>query len=168
MKTQVAIIGAGPSGLLLGQLLLKARQAEGPEILSHGVGLGSWSGGRQDGGQTCGGSVCGNVQGARRPQARAGMRYELGSCAGGALERRTVRVSSGAWAPGERGTERQHSKPPRETYPQARSKIPIDKHGIIPLTLAFDLTLAVRHETHLSALRCPPQAHPWFPCSHGN
>ncbi len=38
MKTQVAIIGAGPSGLLLGQLLFKARQAEGPEVLTHGVG----------------------------------------------------------------------------------------------------------------------------------
>ncbi len=51
-----AFAGFGPQGLdpgvelLLGQLLFKARQAEGPEILSHGVGLGAWSVVGQDGG----------------------------------------------------------------------------------------------------------------------
>src|SRR5690606_659161 len=45
------------------------------------------------------------------------------------------------WAGGTKG---HHCNLLDPTYPQGWSKIVLDKHGIIHLTLGFDLTLAVR------------------------
>ena len=42
------------------------------------------------------------------------------------------------------GTKDGHCNLADSTYPQGWSKIVLDKHGDIHLTLAFDLTLAVR------------------------